>query len=70
MPDYVPLIEAVRRAGPHVVVGFFGGHRLNPEIRISADEFVELTAGLVSSWQQALDQQERDRKVAAATEQA
>ena len=50
--DYVPVVEAIKRLGRHVVVGFFADSGLNDEMRIAADDFIDLTPILVSSWQQ------------------
>jgi len=58
--DYVPLVEAVKRMGRHVVVGFFESNGLNPELRIAADGFVDLTDHLADAWK--LDKQARDRE--------
>lgn len=65
--DYVPVVEAVKRLGRHVVVGFFGGPGagLSDELRIAADDFVDLTGVLVRSWQQAHDAVERERTAEA-----
>ena len=41
--DYVPLVEEVKRAGARVVVAFFENHGLNNELRVVADDFVDLT---------------------------
>jgi uncharacterized LabA/DUF88 family protein len=64
--DYVPLVEAVKRMGRHVVVGFFEGDGLNPELRIAADEFVDLTQHFVRSW--AADKADRERLEAVEAE--
>jgi hypothetical protein len=65
--DYLPVVEAVKRLGRHVVVGFFAGegHGLNDELRIAADDFVDLTPRLVGRWQQFLEQREREAAIAA-----
>ena len=52
--DYVPLVEAVKRIGLHVVVGFFEENGLNPELRIAADDYVDLTDDFVSRWRQEM----------------
>ena len=49
--DYVPLVEAVKRMGLHVVVGFFERNGLNPELRIAADDFVDITDHFVKAWE-------------------
>lgn len=51
--DYVPLVEAVKRLGLYVVLAFFStqGAGLSPELRIAADNFVELDERLISEWQ-------------------
>jgi hypothetical protein len=48
--DYVPVVEAVKRLGRHVVVGFFAGEGLSDELRIAADDFLDLTDELVGGW--------------------
>ena len=57
--DYVPLIEAVKRLGLHVVVGFFKEHGLSQELRIAADQFVDLTPHFVRAWTSDKNRQER-----------
>jgi uncharacterized LabA/DUF88 family protein len=65
--DYVPVVEAVKRLGRHLVLGFFAGkgHGLSDDLRIAADEFVDLTAYLVSSWTADRDFRQRDAQTAA-----
>lgn len=65
--DYVPVVEAVKRLGRHVVVGFFEGAKngLSDELRIAADDFVDLTPRLVQAWQSANDSRDREAKIAA-----
>ena len=63
--DYVPVVEAVKRLGRHVVVGFFAGEGLSPELRIAADEFVDLTQDLIGAWTTARDEREREEALAA-----
>lgn len=58
--DYVPLVEAVKRMGLHVVVGFFEASGLNPELRIAADDYVDLTEDFVARWRQEKQNRERD----------
>lgn len=48
--DYVPVVEAVKRIGLHVVVGFFKNNGLSDELRIAADDFVDLTEDFVDRW--------------------
>jgi len=48
--DYVPLLEAVKRLGLHVGVAFLAADT-SPELRIAADEYIDLTEHLVQSWQ-------------------
>ena len=69
--DYLPVVEAVKRLGRHVVVGFFAANGLNDELRIAADDFVDLTPHLVRCWTSYYKQRERDEAVAAkpATEE-
>lgn len=48
--DYVPLIEGVKRFGHQVIVAFFDGQGLSPELRIAADDFVDLTGWMKEMW--------------------
>ncbi len=48
--DYVPLVEAVKNLGLYVVVGFFSGSGLSPNLRIAADEYVDVTGTFKSIW--------------------
>jgi len=50
--DYVPVVDAVKRLGRHVIVGFFAGdgHGLSDDLRIAADEFVDLEPRLIRDW--------------------
>lgn len=68
--DYVPVVEAVKRLGRHVVVGFFEGAQngLSDELRIAADDFVDLGPALVSAWTGANQARERDAAIAKQTE--
>jgi uncharacterized LabA/DUF88 family protein len=65
--DYVPVVEAVKRLGRHVVVGFFGGvgAGLNDELRIAADDFVDLTGPIIRNWKMLHETVERERLIAA-----
>lgn len=63
--DYVPVVEAVKRLGQHVVVGFFAEEGLSPELRIAADEFVDVTEQFVGYWRDWYQQQELDRPAEA-----
>ena len=67
--DYVPVVEAVKRLGRHVVVGFFEKNGLNPELRIAADAFVDLTDYIVDRWRDAREQKERDAAQQASRRQ-
>lgn len=58
--DYLPLLSAVKRLGHHVVVCFFAEYGLNNELRIAADDFVDLTPHLVTYWRNHLEQRERE----------
>jgi Uncharacterized conserved protein len=68
--DYVPVVEAVKRLGRHVVVGFFEGaeNGLSDELRIAADDFVDLAPALVRTWKSANDSRERDATIARNAE--
>ncbi len=48
--DYVPLVEEVQRLGKRVIVWFFKGEGMNPELKRTADDFFDLTDNLVSGW--------------------
>jgi uncharacterized LabA/DUF88 family protein len=49
--DYVPLIDAVKSLGVDVLVTFFESNGLSPELRIAADDFVDLTPILTNAWE-------------------
>jgi uncharacterized LabA/DUF88 family protein len=68
--DYVPLVEAVKRMGRHVVVGFFEDSGLSPELRIAADQFVDLTPHFVRRWKADKTTREREEAAAKAAEEA
>jgi hypothetical protein len=70
--DYVPVVEAVKRLGRHVVVGFFAGpgRGLSDELRIAADDFVELAPYLVRQWTYYRERLEQDAQRGAAHEAA
>jgi len=65
--DYVPVVEAVKRLGRHVVLGFFAGkgHGLSDDLRISADEFVDLTPYLIKAWTADRDARQREAQTVA-----
>jgi len=50
-----------------MVVGFFAGqgHGLSPELRIAADDFVDVTGHLVGSWQGLYQQRDQQAVIAA-----
>jgi uncharacterized LabA/DUF88 family protein len=60
--DYVPVVEAVKRLGRHVVLGFFAGkgHGLSDDLRIAADEFVDLSSYLIRAWTADRDARQRE----------
>jgi hypothetical protein len=64
--DYVPVVEALKRLGRHVVVGFFVSHGLSDELRIAADDFVDLTDDLTSRWKNYHDQKAAELAAAKA----
>lgn len=66
--DYVPVIEAVKRFGRHVVVGFFAAHGLNPELRIAADDFIDLTPRFTRAWAEHFESQAREAAAKASAE--
>jgi uncharacterized LabA/DUF88 family protein len=65
--DYVPVVEAVKRLARHVVVGFFAGkgRGLSDELRIAADDFVDLTPHLITRWRSDHEKRDRDAVIAA-----
>jgi len=68
--DYVPVVEAIRRAGKRVVVAFFGqGYGLSPDLRIAADRYIDLEDYFLRSWREMYRerelQAEYERKQAA-----
>jgi uncharacterized LabA/DUF88 family protein len=66
--DYVPVVEAVKRLGRHVVVGFFPGEGdgLSPALQIAADEFVDLSATIAYYWK--VERERLDREAAKAAQ--
>jgi hypothetical protein len=65
--DYVPVLESVKRLGLHVLVAFFAGST-SPQLRIAADEYVDLTESLTIDWIELVKHFERQevRRQAAA----
>jgi uncharacterized LabA/DUF88 family protein len=57
--DYVPLVEAVKRLGHHVVLAFFASSGLSADLRIAADEFYDLGPTLVDDWREWRSDQKR-----------
>jgi len=64
--DYVPVVEAVKRLGRHAVVGFFEGEGLSDDLKIAADDFIDLTPQIVAGWRGFLTSEEKAAKAAAA----
>ena len=58
--DYLPLLTAVKQLGHHVVVGFFAEYGLSHELRIGADDFVDLTPYFVQHWTNHLKTREQE----------
>lgn len=48
--DYVPLVEEVKRFGKVVHVVFFGSHGLSPDLRRSADVFLDISDIFKAAW--------------------
>lgn len=48
--DYVPLVEEVQRLGKRVVLWFFEGDSLNRELKLGADDFVDITTFFLDAW--------------------
>jgi len=63
--DYVPLVEAVKRSGRHVVVAFFSTDGLSPDLRIAADEFVDLSELVPRLWRERHEQDAEEAKALA-----
>ena len=49
--DYVPLVEEVKRLGKRVICCFFRDSGLNPRLRRSCDEFIDMGPTLIGKWQ-------------------
>jgi uncharacterized LabA/DUF88 family protein len=64
--DYVPVVEAVKRLGRHAIVAFFQGEGLSDELKIAADDFIDLTPRFAAEWRGFLTSEERAAKAAAA----
>jgi hypothetical protein len=65
--DYTPVVEAVKRLGRHVVVGFFEGEGLGDELRIAADDFLDVTSDMKQSWASFWERRENEARIDAAT---
>jgi uncharacterized LabA/DUF88 family protein len=53
--DYSPLVEELRRLGKRIVVKFFSETAgLNPELKLAADEYQDMTQVFVAGWKEAL----------------
>ena len=49
--DYVPLVEEVKHAGKRVVLAFFSENEgLSPALKISADEYFNITEMFFAQW--------------------
>jgi len=48
--DYIPLVEEVKRHGKVVYVVFFRSEGLSPELRRSADKFVDIGPFFAKQW--------------------
>jgi uncharacterized LabA/DUF88 family protein len=58
--DYVPVVDAVRRAGKRVVVAFYGEkYGLSPDLRIAADQYVNLEGALLRAWRGLYERREK-----------
>jgi hypothetical protein len=49
--DFVPVVEALKRLGRQVVVGGFVS-TTNDDLRIAADDFIDLTGYLTNAWRE------------------
>jgi uncharacterized LabA/DUF88 family protein len=58
--DYVPMVEEAKRAGRRVVVAFFEKHGLNPQLRIAADHFIDLSDSFEKAWLSEHERRERE----------
>ena len=54
--DYLPLVEEVKRLGKRVHVWFFADDGLNPRLRLTSDEFLDLTPEFRKAWQDRTDE--------------
>ena len=48
--DYVPLVEEVKRQGKRVICCFFKESGLNPKLRRTCDEFIDMGPILIGKW--------------------
>jgi uncharacterized LabA/DUF88 family protein len=49
--DYVPLVEQLKRLGKRVILAFFPeGSGLNTHLRLSADEYFDITGLFMQKW--------------------
>ncbi|MGH7487853.1 MAG: NYN domain-containing protein [bacterium] len=62
--DYVPVVEAVKRLGRHAVIGFFEGEGMSDDLKIAADDFVDLEPLMVARWRGFLTSEEKEAKAA------
>jgi len=52
--DYLPLIEEVKRLGRRVFLAFFVDNGLNPNVRLAADHFFDITKRFIDDWKNRL----------------
>jgi hypothetical protein len=48
--DYVPLVQEIKRLGKRVHLCFFAGQGLNPNLKLAADHFADLTQDFMQHW--------------------
>jgi uncharacterized LabA/DUF88 family protein len=59
--DYEPMINEVKRAGKRVAVAFFEKQGLNPELRIAADRFIDVSKQFELYWKQEHSRLEQEK---------
>ena len=48
--DYVPLVDAVKKTGKIVALSFFAEHGLNESLKLSADDFFDVSNWFEERW--------------------
>lgn len=58
--DYVPMVEEAQAAGKRVVLVFFEHHGLHTDLRIAADQFIDIGNRFKTAWSGERKRRERD----------